>query len=255
MALFELPKPSPDAIIQELNEGEAIVYLAGQEQVHLLNGTAYQIYRACQKQESSAHLLNALEADAPGQGEEILALGLERLQQSGILEASASSTSTRREFVKRATIAASLAPIVSSSFVPSPAAAASCISCATLSEPLMTCNTCSGAGPCDGSRYCAQLWRLMQQNLNNFPACAEVVSGYTGSNPAAACPADVYASTATQGQKDACYAAAFGTATCADTTNGIQCSVDNGTTRAQDCDTARRAATGGTRCRYRCCAC
>ncbi len=133
--------------------GELLVYERGEHRAHCLNRTAAIVFESADGTRSVADIARLLAPEAdPASSEAVVEEALARLAEAGLLEASEPSGCSRREWVRRAGVAAVvLLPAVASIVVPSPAeAAATCVhSCS--GRPDGTSCTCFFADPCTAS--------------------------------------------------------------------------------------------------------
>lgn len=133
---------------------ELLVFDPHNHQVHSLNASAAEVFRACDG--SCLGMAEALELDT-------VALAVTEFQKLGLLEESDSPPLGRREFLARWGKVAAL-PVIATVALPQPAAASSgctfdcgddptpCLPCPNAAT---TCRCCCNPGACDGSCFCS----------------------------------------------------------------------------------------------------
>jgi hypothetical protein len=124
---------SKDLLVEEL-AGELLVYDVASDKAHCLNPSAAAIWKHCDGSRSNLELATHLFPSlSDREGEQLVALGVERLRRRRLLEEADSSPTidlSRRQWVKRVAMVAAAAgiisPLVSSIVAPTPAHALSC---------------------------------------------------------------------------------------------------------------------------------
>jgi len=139
-------------LIQELSE-ELLIYDQVHLKAHCLNDTAARIWRRCDGNISVGQLAAELSKELSGTVDEtVILIAFKQLSRAKLLEAplanSHASGISRREILRRAGIAATVAlPVVTSIIAPKAAQAANCITSGQpCAAPAQCCSgLCSGA--------------------------------------------------------------------------------------------------------------
>jgi hypothetical protein len=149
-----LPKARRDGFIIQPLDDELLLVVG--DVTHLLNPTAAAVWRLCNGRNSIADLSRELALD-----EQTISYALQQLDREQLLQNEAPLNLpqlTRREFLKRATIAAAAVPVVKTMRVPSPSQATSCKpngTCVTVLECLSCCSgDCRVSPNCGGNLMC-----------------------------------------------------------------------------------------------------
>ena len=150
-----------DLVIQEV-EGETLVYDLSRDKAYCLNPTASLVWSYCDGKTSTGEVMSALEQELGSPAdEELVRLALRRLDRAHLLQdrlspLDTSGRITRREFLRKASIAVAagiLLPTVISIVAPTAAQAATCVTdcsnipIATPCNPPDCTNICCGADP------------------------------------------------------------------------------------------------------------
>lgn len=122
--MSRLPKARKEELVLQEVEGELLVYDLRSNQAHCLNETAALVFRRCDGQSTVAEVSAQLRARDAALDEEALTLALSELARAGLLEEPVGLS--RREFTRRAGLAAALLPAVVTMLAPTAAEAASC---------------------------------------------------------------------------------------------------------------------------------
>ena len=156
------PQARTDLIVRELPD-ELVVYDLERHQAHCLNRTAALVFQHCDGRRSVGEIARMLGAalDAPAD-EELVWCSLERLEGAHLLRErpaapAAAPRFSRREVMRRASVAATALPVVSTILAPTPAeaAASGCVAhdvtpCQNPASDGQPCD-CAGGAFCDGT--------------------------------------------------------------------------------------------------------
>ena len=117
-------------VVREL-EGEVLVYDLDEHEAHCLNDTAARVWKCCDGHATAAEIASGLSEElAEPVDEDVVWLAFEELWKLKLLEGEEQPESglSRKQFVRRAGLAAAVAlPVVSSLAVPSAASAVTCV--------------------------------------------------------------------------------------------------------------------------------
>jgi hypothetical protein len=150
-----MPYPQQTATVHVEQLGDELcIYDWQRKQVHSLNPTAARVWQRCDGQSSAAQIAAALLADMPpAQAEELVWMTLDQLAKAHLLEGELAKPAAfkglnRRQFLKKAGMAAALLPAVYSIVAPAAVAAQSPVPTATASAISAT-DTAIPATPTD----------------------------------------------------------------------------------------------------------
>ena len=144
---------------------ELMVHVVGSEETHLLGATTAAVWRRCDGRTSGAELEAVFAAQPAELRPELVQLALDHLERAGLVERGGSSTDVqrehRRQFLKRAAIAAIAVPTVTTIVTATPAAAASPTGCTSNAQCPSgqvcvngVCAACTNNAQCDAPLVC-----------------------------------------------------------------------------------------------------
>lgn len=148
-------------VVQETPD-ELLVYDTDSARAHCLNETAAAVWRACDGTRTVAEIaatLGAANDRDPAQGEGVVWLALEQLEENGLMASAvgwAPSGASRRELLRKVGLAAAVAlPVVASLALPNAAHAGSGSCTCTMPGHCITQTTCPSTANCNPSGLCA----------------------------------------------------------------------------------------------------
>ena len=128
--MAQLPEARRSGLIVEELPGEVLVYDSESDSALCLNQTAAQIWKLCDGKTTPARMAHLVEKEFQiTGGNEVVALALEQLERSHLLTSKLESHLpgiSRRELVRRVSIAAALVPVITLILVPKARAQATC---------------------------------------------------------------------------------------------------------------------------------
>ena len=128
--MAQLPQARRSGLIVEELPGETLVYDSERDRALCLNQTAAQVWKHCDGKTTPARIAHLIEKEFQiTGGDEVVALALERLEKSHLLTTKLAPHLpgiSRRELVRRVSIAAALVPVITLILVPTASAQATC---------------------------------------------------------------------------------------------------------------------------------
>ena len=128
--MAQLPQARRSGLIVEELPGETLVYDSESDSALCLNQTAAQVWKQCDGKTTPTRMAHLLEKEFQiTGGDEVVALALERLEKSHLLTSKLAPQLpgiSRRELVRRVSIAAALVPVIALILVPTASARATC---------------------------------------------------------------------------------------------------------------------------------
>lgn len=154
----QLPRSRKDGLTVQHVENDVLVYDSVNVKAHSLNRTAALVWKYADGKCSLNEIANLVgkELGAPVSVETV-EYALAQLTKSGLLETSETSpvwsNLTRREFIKAASTAALLVPVVKTIRIPEPAQRGSCLENGSTCEPTTGPNGCCSRICCEGPGF------------------------------------------------------------------------------------------------------
>ncbi len=155
------PLARTQGVVVQETPGEILVYDTEAARAHSLNETAAAVWTACDGTKSVAEIAAALSASAgtdPGQGEAVVWLALEQLQENDLMQSSLvweQAGHSRRDLLRNVgLVSAVVLPLVASLAVPSSVLAQGSCLCVTPGDCIAQ-TSCPSTVNCNGSGICA----------------------------------------------------------------------------------------------------